>query len=287
LGKYHEATDEDYRNGEEFCETHPPNQPRPVPSAAIEAIQIEGARAWNLSQPGPNTRFIGHIDNIEAGGKEKGRAVAIVHTKSKCRETCLVSNLPIVAGMYDVQGKIGIYYEVQVHNMKGSIAIGGSYVSCWTKQTLNAKQCAGTACLPYPDFRFPGWNRLSAALHLDDFRKFFEDPDGGRDYDVARSIESGDIVGCGYEFSTGSIFFTYNGQRLADAFTGIYMPRQWHDVFAAIGVEGESEFEVNFGGALFKWPEGNEWQWRVEGLAGTLSNTDGPDEELPAYSRMV
>lgn len=30
------------------------------------------------------------------------------------------------------------------------------------------------ACKPYPLFRLPGWNRLSAALHLDDRRKFYE-----------------------------------------------------------------------------------------------------------------
>jgi hypothetical protein len=28
----------------------------------------------------------------------------------------------------------------------------------------------------------PGWNRLSAGLYLDDVRKFFGDPHGGRDY---------------------------------------------------------------------------------------------------------
>ena len=81
-----------------------------------------------------------------------------------------------------------------------------------------------------------------------------------------------------------SIFFTYNGMRLEDAFTGVYVPRIQFDVFAAIGVEGECEFDVNFGGDVFRWKEGNEWAWRVEGHVGRLSGMSGAyAEELPSY----
>jgi len=126
---------------------------------------------------------------------------------------------------------------------------------------------------------------MSAGFHLDDFRKFFEDPDGGRDYtDAISHIRSGDIVGCGYEFATGALFYTYNGSRLPNAFTGIYIPRHQQDVFAAIGVEGHTEFQVNFGGDVFRWKEGNEWAWRVEGHVGRLGGGSGlQDDELPAY----
>lgn len=145
----------------------------------------------------------------------------------------------------------------------------------------------GTACRPYPEWRMPGWNRLSAGWHLDDLRKFFEDPDGGRDYvnDIVSRVSEGDTIGCGYEFATSNIFFTYNGLRLPNAFTGVYLPRTKHDVYAAIGVEGECQFQVNFGGELFRWKEGNEWAWRVEGHIGRLTGTSGAqDDELPAYS---
>lgn len=143
----------------------------------------------------------------------------------------------------------------------------------------------GTSCRPYPLWRLPGWNRLSAGLHLDDFRKFFEDPEGGRDYtNLLNHISPGDTIGCGYEFSSGALFFTHNGQRLPNAFTGIYLPRQNYDVFAAIGVEGYNVFDVNFGGELFRWKEGNEWAWRVEGHVGRLTRGyDDPNEQLPAY----
>ena len=65
----------------------------------------------------------------------------------------------------------------------------------------------GLACKPYPHWRLPGWQRLSAGLHLDDGHKFFEDPNGGRDYDPSvASVVLGDTVGVGYEWARGAVF---------------------------------------------------------------------------------
>ena len=121
----------------------------------------------------------------------------------------------------------------------------------------------------------PGWNRLSAGLHLDDLRKFFEDAEGGRDYcttspspsspssssssssSALSRVSPGDVVGCGYEFGTGAVFFTHNGRRLPNAFVGVYVPRVAHDVYAVIGLEGgANELEVNFGSTTFRWRGG-------------------------------
>ena len=117
-------------------------------------------------------------------------------------------------------------------------------------------------------------------------RKFYENPDGGQDYTpVLTKISAGDTIGCGFDFADSSVFFTYNGMRLPPAFRGVYLPRAQYDVYAAIGVEGKCEFEVNFGGDIFKWKEGNEWAWRVEGHVGRLSATSGAyvGDELPSY----
>lgn len=273
-GKWNEAPEDEYQAAEDFCVQYPPNPPRLLPSAAVDYINATGAKAWGLEQP-VTPRFLGVItnpsNNFNPDSKSSHNAAPVVRvsTASGTKDTCLLSTLPLLAGLYDVHGKQGIYYEVKVLKMRGFIALG-------------------TACRPYPVWRMPGWNRLSAGWHLDDLRKFFEDPDGGRDYvdsSLVSQIRDGDTIGCGYELATGGLFFTYNGMRLPNAFTGIYLPRHEFDVFAAIGVEGESEFEVNFGADVFRWKEANEWAWRMEGHVGKIVGTSREyDNELPAYA---
>ncbi|KAI4527304.1 hypothetical protein K525DRAFT_285251 [Schizophyllum commune Loenen D] len=264
-GLYNDAPDEEYQSAEAFCEDHLPDAPRLIPVAALEAMQTLGCRAWGIEQP-RTPRFVGHI--LRPDESKGGISVIRIQTQKACRSTCLLSDLPIVAGMYNAPGKEGAYFEIKVYQMDGIVTIG-------------------TACRPYPEWRHPGWNRLSAALHLDDFRKFFEDPDGGRDYDtggILTRLRSGDVVGCGYELAGGRLFFTYNGIPLPPAFSGIFMPKHNYDVFAAVGVEGACDVEVNFGGDVFMWKPANEWAWRVEGSAGNIA---GPSIEhgdvLPSY----
>jgi hypothetical protein len=47
------------------------------------------------------------------------------------------------------------------------------------------------------------------------------------------------------------------------------LSRPQYDVFAAIGVSGECEVQVNFGAEVFRWKEGNEWasslSWEADG----------------------
>ncbi|KAH7915442.1 hypothetical protein BJ138DRAFT_1141744 [Hygrophoropsis aurantiaca] len=257
-GLFHEATEDEYEQAEAFIAKHPVEPPKFLPSHVVEQIATNGCKVWNIINP-PTSRFSGSIQDRDKGGIK-------IATSASCKDVCLMSDLPIMAGLYDIKGKFGVYYEVTIDRMDGIIAIG-------------------TACRPYPSWRLPGWNRLSAGLHLDDFHKFFEDPCGGREYIQDLKISSKDTIGCGYVFSTGTIFFTYNGTRLPPAFTGVYLPRTTHDVYAAIGVEGINEFSVNFGNDVFKWAEGNEWSWKVEGHVGCLSGSSERDDEgLPAYS---
>ena len=59
-------------------------------------------------------------------------------------------------------------------------------------------------------------------------------------------------------------------------------------MYAAIGVEGHNEFEVNFGADVFRWKEGNDWAWRVEGHVGNFAgSSDGGDDELPSYQEAL
>ncbi|KAH8827373.1 endosome protein [Flagelloscypha sp. PMI_526] len=262
FGLWNEAPEEEFKAGEEFCHNYPPDAPRLLPSRAVEDLTTYGPKVWTIEKPS-SPRFVGEITG--GGYDTKGNNPITIHTKDKATSVCLLSNLPIMAGLYDIQGKSGVYYEVYIKKMKGVVSIG-------------------TACRPYPEWRHPGWNRLSAALHLDDLRKFFEDPEGGRDYHtdgILSAVSPHDTIGCGFEFATSSLFFTYNGTRLPPAFTGIYLPRQQFDVFAAIGIEGHNEIHVNFGTDLFKWKEGNTWEWKSEGHVGRMHGSGGPMDELP------
>jgi len=270
-GIYNEAPEQEFMAAEDFCRRNPVYQPRILPSSDVQRIQEEGCKAWDLLKPALQARFKGTIDN---GSSAKNKVVEVLTAKD-CGDSCIMSNFPILAGLYDNQGKEGVYYEITIKQMDGIIAIG-------------------TACQPYPEYRFPGWNRLSAGLHLDDMQKFFEDPNGGRSYDSRlQRIRPGDVIGCGYEFSTASLFYTYNGERLDTAFRGIYLPREAHDVYAAVGVggPGANHFVVNFGGDdteyLFRWKPAREWAWRVEGHVGRLGGGSGSGEQLPSYYESV
>ena len=90
-------------------------------------------------------------------------------------------------------------------------------------------------------------------------------------------LKSGDVIGCGYEFGRAVMFFTYNGERLPDAFTGVHLPRAAWDVYAAIGMCGASEVEVNFGCRGFTWktPVGERWgvERHIGGLIVATSTT--------------
>ncbi|KAJ3761766.1 endosome protein [Lentinula raphanica] len=283
-GQYNEASKQEYHDGISFCLENPLYPPSLIPSRLVDRIQSDGARAWGLEIPQEQLRFCGRIENIPPDSK--GQNVVHVTTDTYCQMYCLLSDLPIAAGLYDTTGREGVYYEVIIEDMNPP----------------HSFLAIGTSCRPYPTFRLPGWNRQATGWHLDDLRKFFEDSDGGRDYTddgqplslpwnpenrSEQYIPPGSTVGCGYVFNTGSLFFTYNGLRLPNAFSGAHLPRNELDVFAAIGVCGKTRFDVNFGGEPFRWVPGNTWQWRVEGIVGRLNpmHDEGNGDELPAYAR--
>lgn len=122
-GLRNEAAESDYDAAETFCARYPVQPPRLLPSDVVDRIAAEGGSAWTMTVP-RSRRFVGQV---REGATEKGGAktgVCSVRTEAACRETCLFSSLPIMAGLYAMQGKSGVYFEVVVRKMDGIIAIG-------------------------------------------------------------------------------------------------------------------------------------------------------------------
>lgn len=267
-GLQNEASDESYEKALEFCERHAVESSKILASQTITDINSNGCLEWRIQTHDSSPVAVVH----NSGGKG---GLSQIRSRVDCPDTCLLSNLPIVAGQYHFPNDGGVYFEITVNKM--------------TDPSKGGAIAIGTACRPYPLWRFPGWNRLSAGFHLDDFHKFFEDSKGGRPCFPLGSplITSvvGHTIGCGYSFSTGTMFFTIDGQRLPDAFTGIYLQnRSGIDVYAAVGVTGECDISVNFGGTTFKWLEGNEWRWRMDRQVRKLGDDVEEREELPTYN---
>lgn len=159
-----------------------------------------------------------------------------------CRDTCLISALPLFAAGHHHPSRTGVaravYYEVAVHALPA--------------RTVDAAVAIGYVATPYPGFRLPGWNRGSLAVHGDDGRRYTNDSFGGREF--VAPFKEGDTVGLGMCWGAGkvastSVWFTRNGKV-----EGRWMLEEERDareendtleglagdcdVFAAIGVYG-------------------------------------------------
>jgi len=100
-------------------------------SNAIDRIRLLGCAAWGLERP-TDARFVGHIERGDQVNNDKsggGGGTWKVCTEKRCRDICIMSDLPLMAGLYDIRGRRGVYYEVRVNKMEGVVAIGAFPVS--------------------------------------------------------------------------------------------------------------------------------------------------------------
>ncbi|THH26581.1 hypothetical protein EUX98_g7605 [Antrodiella citrinella] len=131
--------------------------------------------------------------------------------------------IPPACGIY--------YYEVEIlhKGSKGHISLGFSS----------------------PDVRLsrlPGWERQSWGYHADDGWSFPGHKDGNP---YGPIFDTGDIIGCGVDFSQHRAFYTKNGTFLGMVFENV---GKGHDLYPAVGLRHTTEsVRVNFGHAPFKY----------------------------------
>lgn len=68
----------------------------------------------------------------------------------------------------------------------------------------------------------------------------FNNPFEGKSYGMP--FNEGDVVGVGYRHRTGTVFFTRNGRKIEDAYSGL----RWN-LFPTIGANGPCQVHVNLG----------------------------------------
>ena len=122
----------------------------------------------------------------------------------------------------------------------------------------------GLATKPYPSFRLPGHARFSIAYHSNG-DKSYNYPFTSATFNS--NLKEGDVLGIGYRPRTGTVFYTRNGRRMDDAFTGL----THYNLFPTVGADGPCSVHVNLGQAGFVFIEANVKKWGLAPSVGTLA----------------
>ncbi|KAI9480541.1 MAG: concanavalin A-like lectin/glucanase domain-containing protein [Benjaminiella poitrasii] len=244
-----------YERAKIWQDRHPPDSiPTDITPPQLVSIQEKGVSAFEFEgEPDANVYVAGRTELQFIDG-----------------ECCIQTNLPLPR-----QQEV-YYWEAKLFEKPDSTTVS-----------------VGVATKPYPAWRLPGthtyslgkggggneddyfnkkkkllihtgWNRYSIGYFSDNGCKYFSSPFNGKPYGVPFS--RGDVIGVGYKHRTGTIFFTRNGRRLEDAYTGL----RWN-LFPTIGANGPCQIHVNLGQAGFVFVEANVKKWGLAPSHGTLA----------------
>ena len=122
----------------------------------------------------------------------------------------------------------------------------------------------GLATKPYPSFRLPGHSRFSIAYHSNG-DKSYNYPFTSTTFNSI--LKEGDVLGIGYRPRSGTVFYTRNGRKMDDAFTGLMN----YNLFPTVGADGPCSVHVNLGQAGFVFIEANVKKWGLAPSVGTLA----------------
>ncbi|KAH3663911.1 hypothetical protein WICMUC_005901 [Wickerhamomyces mucosus] len=130
----------------------------------------------------------------------------------------------------------------------------------------------GLTSIPYPLFRLPGYNKYSIAYESNGSIRInqpFETPQ------IWNKVIEGDIIGVGFKFKTGTIFFTHNGKKLTDVIHNVKF-----DLYPIIGSIGNCKVSFNLGQLGFVFIEANVKKWGFGSIYGQIGIP-------PAYGKEI
>ncbi|KAG0221188.1 concanavalin A-like lectin/glucanase domain-containing protein [Mortierella sp. GBAus27b] len=212
-----------------FQAAHPPlSVPTDISLSQYLSIQEKGVSAWEFEATYDNHRVQVH-DRTEISFPPMNQL-----------ESSIQTNLPMPK-----QQEV-YYWEVKMFEKSPDTVIS-----------------VGVSTKPYPNTRLPGWTRHSVAYFSKDGKKYCNSPFNGHFY--GPPYYEGDVIGCGYRPRTGTIFFTRNGRRLEDAYTGIRF-----NLFPTVGATGPCILHVNLGQSGFVFVEANVKKWGLAPANGSL-----------------
>ncbi|KAG0293802.1 Rsp5p-dependent ubiquitination, sorting of cargo proteins at the multivesicular body [Dissophora globulifera] len=212
-----------------FQTAHPPlSVPTDISLSQYLSIQEKGVSAWEFETSYDNHRVQVH-DQTELSFPPMNQLEASVQT-----------NLPMPK-----QQEV-YYWEVKMF-----------------EKSVDTVVSIGVSTKPYPNTRLPGWTRHSVAYFSKDGQKYCNSPFSG--YPYGPMYFEGDVIGCGYRPRTGTIFFTRNGKRLEDAYTGLRF-----NLFPTVGATGPCILHVNLGQSGFVFVEANVKKWGLAPANGSL-----------------
>jgi hypothetical protein len=120
--------------------------------------------------------------------------------------------------------------------------------------------------------RMPGWDPYSYGYHGDDGGVFHNHGQMVRSF--GPSFGAGDVIGCGLDYTTASIFYTINGKSLGPAFF-LDADELQSDWYPTVGVDTNSLIQCNFGTDR---PFCFNLQAMIEEQRDLLLHTVGPHE---------
>ncbi|RKP27790.1 concanavalin A-like lectin/glucanase domain-containing protein, partial [Syncephalis pseudoplumigaleata] len=128
----------------------------------------------------------------------------------------------------------------------------------------------GIATRPYPDWRMPGFHKVSAGYLANEGLLHVNNPFEGRQYGGA--FFEGDVVGICINTRVGGVLFTRNGVQQEAASTGMAF-----DLYPVVAANGPCTLEVNFGQSGFVFLEANIHRW------GFAAVVESAAQAPPAY----